>query len=75
MLVPDEAGDMLEDLDDFTDGIKDKRKTTEAKRVRKRNRMMLLAWKRFWLVVAPREKRSSESAIRLWLDLATQVRY
>ena len=74
ILQPDEVGDMLEDTDDASENGKKKWKSTELKRIRRRNRMLLLAWKKFWVVVVPREKRSSESAVRLWLDLATQAR-
>ncbi|OCF31142.1 hypothetical protein I316_07109 [Kwoniella heveanensis BCC8398] len=43
------------------------------KRVERRNDILLLAWKRFWQVVVPTTKRSSESALRLWLDFSTQL--
>ncbi|WVF65886.1 hypothetical protein IAT40_000623 [Kwoniella sp. CBS 6097] len=43
------------------------------KRVERRNEILLSAWKRFWQVVVPLSKRSSESALRLWLDFSTQL--
>ncbi|WWC96846.1 hypothetical protein V866_003721 [Kwoniella sp. B9012] len=44
-----------------------------VKRVKMRNALLLIAWKKFWLIVVPAEKRTSEIALRLWLDFATQI--
>ncbi|WVR03755.1 phenylalanine-tRNA ligase [Kwoniella sp. DSM 27419] len=44
-----------------------------VRRARRRNSILLMAWKRFWMVVVPRSKRASESALRLWLDFSTQI--
>ncbi|EIW67227.1 hypothetical protein TREMEDRAFT_64473 [Tremella mesenterica DSM 1558] len=84
ILVPDEAGDLLLDIEDDdgasqASGGKGKAKARELDqdlraRVRRRNRIMWLAWKKFWLVVVPATQRDSESALRLWLDFATQIR-
>ena len=73
VLQPDKAGDLLEDGDDVPEVGKGKRRLIGEKRVVRRNRMLLLAWKRFWLVVVPKEKRSNEMVLQLWLDFATQV--
>ncbi|OCF75080.1 hypothetical protein I204_03929 [Kwoniella mangroviensis CBS 8886] len=43
------------------------------KGVRMRNALLLIAWKKFWLIVVPAEKRTSDIALRLWLDFATQI--
>jgi hypothetical protein len=42
-------------------------------RVRRRNDVLRRAWKEWWLVVVPKENRSSKEGIRLWLELLTQV--
>nr|XP_031858466.1 uncharacterized protein CI109_006111 [Kwoniella shandongensis]KAA5525538.1 hypothetical protein CI109_006111 [Kwoniella shandongensis] len=86
ILRPDEAGSMLAALDmDDEDNkagrvtrAKGKAKATDVdfellKKVRRRNAILLSAWKRFWLIVVPRDKRTSESALRIWLDFATQI--
>ncbi|WVQ65021.1 uncharacterized protein L199_003191 [Kwoniella botswanensis] len=44
-----------------------------VKRVKMRNALLLIAWKKFWLIVVPAQKRTSEVALRLWLDFATQI--
>lgn len=44
-----------------------------ARRVGRRNRMLMLAWRRFWMVVVPYEKRADPTAMGLWLDFATFV--
>jgi hypothetical protein len=79
ILLPDEAGDLLPDESRQYDSDEARRarpvRTTVKERVTQRNRMLILAWKNFWFVVVPREKRSSESALKLWLDFATQVRF
>lgn len=41
--------------------------------VRRRNAILLKAWKEFWNVAVPRNKRSSDRALELWLDFATIV--
>lgn len=46
-----------------------------ARRVGRRNRMLMLAWKRFWMVVVPYDKRADPTAMELWLDFATFVSY
>ena len=78
VLQPDEAGDVLmvpEDMEEtLPRGGGERQRAIEVRKVRGRNRMMLLAWKKFWMVVVPREKRTSETGLRLWLDFATQVR-
>jgi hypothetical protein len=43
------------------------------RKVRRRNLILLAVWKRYWDTIVPKNMRSNESAIRLWLDLATQV--
>ncbi|WVQ93513.1 hypothetical protein IAU59_000587 [Kwoniella sp. CBS 9459] len=86
MLRPDEAGDLLDskDADESEDtdlplkrnkgkGRQSKVDPVFLKRVARRNDILLLAWKRFWQVVVPMGKRSSESALRLWLDFSTQI--
>ncbi|KAK8861651.1 hypothetical protein IAR55_002474 [Kwoniella newhampshirensis] len=88
ILRPDEAGSIMSalDIDDGEDESvaerltrsKGKWKAKEVddelvRKVRRRNLILLSAWKKFWLVVVPRNKRTSESALRIWLDLATQV--
>lgn len=73
ILQPNEAWEMEEDGDDVSENGRTKRRVADVKRIKRRNRMLLLAWKRFWMVVVPREKRSSERALRLWLDFATQA--
>jgi hypothetical protein len=42
-------------------------------RIRRRNDVLRRAWKEWWLVVNPKENRSSKEGIRLWLELLTQV--
>lgn len=68
ILHPDETTDLTKYLDDSTsnDGL--------AERVRKRNELLLLAWKKFWFVVVSRDQRGNETALRLGLDFATLVR-
>ncbi|KAK4689913.1 hypothetical protein P7C73_g208, partial [Tremellales sp. Uapishka_1] len=46
---------------------------TERERAAKRDRVLMLAWKQYWFVVVPREKRDNSVALRLWLDFATQI--
>ena len=46
-----------------------------ARKVRMRNELLLLVWRRFWFVVVPREDRESEGALTLWLDFASFVSY
>lgn len=43
------------------------------RRVRLRNDLLVMAWKRFWFVVVPKEDRESEGALTLWLDFASFV--
>jgi hypothetical protein len=89
ILQPDEAarslGASLLDLEDDEEvevtrtekgkmKMDDGDRLSEVKRnVRARNRLLNLAWKRFWLIVVGRERRESEEALNLWLDFATQV--
>ena len=77
---PDESGELLQALDvPETPQAKGKGRARDEvdvevlSGVRRRNDMLVRAWKRFWDVVMPREKRSNESALKLWLDLATRV--
>ncbi len=35
--------------------------------------MLMLAWKRFWMVVVPYEKRGRPDGHGVWLDFATFV--
>lgn len=55
------------------DGEIDRLKVAMKRNVRRRNLILLAAWKRFWDVLVPREMRTSETAMRTWLDLATQA--
>lgn len=41
--------------------------------VGRRNRVLRMAWKRFWKDVIPRNMRSNKSAIELWADLSMQA--
>lgn len=43
-------------------------------RVRRRNALMVAAWKKYWTAIIPRGQHGKEIALRLWLDLVTQVR-
>lgn len=43
-------------------------------RVRRRNALMVAAWKKYWTAIIPRGQHRKEIALRLWLDLLTQVR-
>ncbi|WWC88077.1 uncharacterized protein L201_002981 [Kwoniella dendrophila CBS 6074] len=85
---PDEAGISFPNLDiDEENDIQLRRRSTRNKgkdntdqndlelmrRVKKRNSLLLTAWKRFWLVVVPEQRKTSEIALRLWLDFATQI--
>lgn len=44
-----------------------------VKMVAKRNRVLRMAWKRFWKDVIPRNMRSNKSAIERWATFSTQV--
>ncbi|WVW80238.1 hypothetical protein I302_102216 [Kwoniella bestiolae CBS 10118] len=81
---PDEACLSFPSLDvDGEDGTAPRRSTRNkekdqenlelVKRVKLRNMLLLIAWKKFWLIVVPEERRTSEIALRLWLDFATQI--
>ncbi|WRT65769.1 uncharacterized protein IL334_002718 [Kwoniella shivajii] len=80
---PDEAGGTFNSLDLDDDGPRRSSRRIKGrdaqpdeellKKVGRRNMLLLIAWKKFWLVVVPQEKRTSEIALRLWLDFATQV--
>ncbi|WWC60397.1 uncharacterized protein I303_102969 [Kwoniella dejecticola CBS 10117] len=83
---PDEAGDHFQlELDEEDEpprrrSTRNRPKAQEveidpelARKVKKRNAMLMMAWKKFWFVVVPQEKRTSEIALRLWLDFATQI--
>ncbi|WWC68548.1 uncharacterized protein I206_102477 [Kwoniella pini CBS 10737] len=82
---PDEAGDQFH-LDLNEDELPRRRSTRNKgrseemeidmeilQRVKKRNSLLFMAWKKFWFIVVPQEKRTSEIALRLWLDFATQI--
>jgi hypothetical protein len=43
-------------------------------RVRRRNEILRKAWKNWWMVVVPREKRSQVMARLMWLEMLTQVK-
>ena len=83
IICPEEAGDLLLEVESSEDDLiptpaTRKGKAREISRdvrmaVKRRNRMLYLAWKKFWLVVVPLNLRSHEAALRLWLDFATQV--
>ncbi|KAL7424653.1 hypothetical protein Q5752_000337 [Cryptotrichosporon argae] len=74
---PDESSNLHLELDDEQLPIP-RRGSMKADlelraRVRRRNAVLEMAWKRFWHVVVPTSQRDSESALRLWLDFATQL--
>jgi hypothetical protein len=89
IVQPDVAGEMLSaGLDSEGDNLlsvaadrKGKGRSSQveadmdmvARRVRLRNELLVLAWKRFWFVVVPKENREDESAMTLWLDLGSFV--
>lgn len=80
IIAPDQAGDLLRDLDTGADDpfqVRSRGKGVGSDqvidRVRRRNEILVMAWKNFWSVVVPVEKRDSESALTVWLDFATFV--
>lgn len=42
-------------------------------RVRRRNALMVAAWKKYWTAIIPKGQHGKEITLRLWLDLVTQV--
>lgn len=87
ILFPDEAAELLKDMDPyFLDDIEGNRSGSGKGKgkeerlgaqvedsVKRRNQLLLMAWKKFWVVVIPREMKGSDSALKLWLDFATMV--
>lgn len=70
-MEPDAAGDML---DDSARKGKERADDTLVDHVRRRNEILLEAWKTFWDAVVPPSLRTSHDALDLWLEFATQVR-
>ncbi|WVQ78792.1 hypothetical protein IAT38_000883 [Cryptococcus sp. DSM 104549] len=84
IIRPDEASEILVPVDQGIDpDAYDARAKARASLVRagevdrdvvrRRNRLLLMAWKHFWVVVVPKEKRSSEHALHLWREFSTQI--
>lgn len=66
---PDAAVDLLND-GGASGGRAD---VSAANHVKRRNEILVMAWKTFWDAVVPPSLRTSHDALDLWLDFATQV--
>ncbi|TYJ55803.1 hypothetical protein B9479_003455 [Cryptococcus floricola] len=64
--------DLEEEDEEEVRGLSEDQMTLRA-RVRRRNYVWEKAWKMFWTMVVPEQKRDSERAMTLWLDFATQI--
>ncbi|ODN76523.1 hypothetical protein L202_05190 [Cryptococcus amylolentus CBS 6039] len=64
--------DLEEENEEDVRGLSEGQMTLRA-RVRRRNYVWEKAWKMFWRMVVPEQKRDSERAMTLWLDFATQI--
>jgi hypothetical protein len=74
IIRPDDAAAFLSGLgsDEESDDPGSQTSIQKAS-VRKRNALLFMAWKKFWLIVAPREMLIEESTMELWLEFGTQI--